>query len=92
MNKIEDYLWGESAGIPTSDEAYKLSWNLLMIAVERILTKKFEDGENYYLRTFGILNEDGNFMVRFNRHRLFEAKELRDALFMAVIDVCDGKN
>jgi hypothetical protein len=92
MNKIEDYLWSERVGISMPDEAYKCSWDLIMIAVGKILTKKFEDGQNYYLRTFGMLNENGNYMVRFNRHQLFEAKELRDALYMAVLDVCDGKN
>lgn len=63
------------------------SWKSLMPVVTKIICEKFEDGENVYLRTFGMINEEtGKIMVRFNRHQLFEAYTLLDATYLAVCD------
>lgn len=65
---------------------YRNNFHDLMRVVEKICKEKFSDNETSYLRTFGMLNDSGEFMVRFNRGRLFEEKKLIDATFFAVVD------
>ena len=67
------------------------SWEWLMPVVEKICKTKIGDGVEYveypHLRTFGMINsETGNFMVRFNGFQCFEAKDLFQATWEAVID------
>ena len=59
-----------------------------MRAVEKITLTKYDDGDNAYLQTFGMLNKDGNVMVRINRCQLFEAPTLIEATWLAVVDWC----
>jgi hypothetical protein len=77
---------------------YHKDWNWLMPVVEKICKMRFPEAkpedEDYddtiYLRTFGALTEEGKFMVRFNRHVLFEAEELIEAAYPAVLDVIEN--
>lgn len=75
----------------TNHLAYHESWGWLMPVVEKIMQTRFEeDGENYYLISFGMLNSGTDeFMVRFNRHQLFQHKELITATWLAVNDAID---
>jgi hypothetical protein len=62
-----------------------------MPVLEKIVKTKIGDGIKYveypYLRTFGMVNEEtGDFMVRLNGSQLFQAKELFEATYDAVID------
>jgi hypothetical protein len=80
------------------DLCYNTSWDWLMPVVEKICKMRFPEAkpedEDYddtiYLRTFGALTEEGRFMVRFNRHVLFEAEELIEAAYPAVLDVIEN--
>jgi hypothetical protein len=61
-----------------------------LLVVEKIMTLKFDDGDYYHLRTFGLRCEKTNgFMVRFDRHQVFTSESLLDALYLAVLD-CIG--
>jgi len=57
-----------------------------MPVVEKILKERFDDGENVFLKTFGLINEGGEFMVRFNRYSLFMEESLLEATYFAVIE------
>jgi len=73
---------------------YHTSWDWLMPVVEKICKYEFDDAsieshDTYdysYLKTFGMLDEDGNFLVRFNRGFLHAEKILIDAVFKAVVE------
>ena len=70
---------------------FRTSWDWLMPVLEKIVKTKIGDGIKYveypYLRTFGMINEEtGDFMVRLNGSQLFQAKELFEATYDAVID------
>lgn len=70
-----------------SENKFNNSWDWIMPVIEKIIAEeKFEDGNDVYLRTFGMLNEDGLFTVRFDRHSLFQSKDLFQASFDAVVD------
>lgn len=61
----------------------------LMPVVEKIFTLQFDDenAEYYSFRTFGLrCKETNNFMVRFERHQLFQNESLFEALYLAVLD------
>lgn len=64
---------------------YRTNFHSLMRVVEKICKEKFDDGENVQLRTFGMLDEESLFMVRFERHPLFKNESLIEATFEAVI-------
>lgn len=68
------------------DEDYRGDWGKLMDCVEVIVKEEYEDGDTVYLRTFGQRDEEGNYLVRFNRYGLFRGRSLREALFLAVLD------
>jgi hypothetical protein len=71
---------------------YHESWDWLMPVVEKIC-RMGEPGDNFCLRTFGMINdENGQMMVRFDRFSLFEATTLIEALYMAVIAFIDWHN
>lgn len=61
------------------------NYSSLMPVVEKICKYKFEDGDTAYPRTFGMLDENGHYMVRFNRFQLFTAPTLIEAIYTAVL-------
>lgn len=65
---------------------YNESWDWLMPVVEKICAENYDDGENVYLRTFGMIDDNGYFMVRFNRNNFFAENSLIEATFKAVVD------
>ena len=79
---------------------YHSSWDWLMTVVERISEHHYhnfygargkteDDGDwddTAYLRTFGMRDLDGNYMVRFNASILCRAETLIKATWLAVID------
>lgn len=85
----------------TPELHYHDSWGWLMPVVERISTIRYpeyygsrgkteDDGDwddTAYLRTFGMRDKEGNYMVRFNANQLFSAPTLIEATFMAVVDI-----
>ncbi len=82
---------------------YHSSWNWLMPVVEKIMNYDYpdyhrEDAPEHpfedcaYLRTFGMRDENGNYMVRFNASRLFITTTLIEATYMAVIDFIEWYN
>lgn len=82
---------GKSVEHLLSQNKFNNSWEWLMPVVEKICKTKIGDGVEYieypHLRTFGMINfETGNFMVRFNGFQCFEAKDLFQATWDAVID------
>lgn len=80
-------------GYPGCDHSihYDKDLKKLMEAVEKICRTVVGDDVKYIkyssLRTFGMINEEnGNMMVRFNGHQLFEAPTLIKATWLAVVD------
>ncbi len=79
---------------------YHSSWDWLMPVVEKISEHHYpeyyeygpktdEDGEwddCAYLRTFGMRDKEGNYMVRFNANALYSAPTLIEATWMAVVE------
>jgi len=70
---------------------YHSSWSHLMPVIEKISSIKYSDedgnGANTsYPRTFGMINEEGLFMFRFNRYPLFEHSQLITAAYFAVLN------
>ena len=72
------------------------SWDWLMPVVDKIGDIKFPDNtyqsvesvfiEQCYHRTFGMRNEEGYYMFRFNGFQLFTEATLKEAAYMAVVD------
>ncbi len=48
--------------------------------------------DTYYLRTFGMVDVDGNFMVRVNRFALNISKSFIEATWLAVIEFISWYN
>lgn len=75
-----------------SKAEFHTNWAWLMPVIEKIIRTQieYEDAtlsDTYYLRIFGMLNEEtGHLMVRFNACDFFEAKKLIDAAWLAVVD------
>lgn len=69
-----------------SQMEYHKSWNWLMPVIELISRLPLNEFEKCYPRTFGMQDEHGNYMFRFNNHGLFYNKELITAAYEAVID------
>jgi hypothetical protein len=79
---------------------YHKSWGWLMPVVEKInnhhypeyylVSKRTEDDGPYddtgYLRTFGMRDNEGRYMVRFNASALHYGKSLIEATWIAVVD------
>lgn len=65
---------------------FEHSWDWLMPVVEKITEITYEDGDNAYFRTFGMLNGDGITMVRINRSFLAEGPTLINATYKACLD------
>ena len=78
-------------------EHYQKSWNWLMPVVEKIIQHKYweEDDinreETAFLRTFGMKDEEGKFMVRFNRCPVFAGNTLLEATYLAVLNFIKNK-
>lgn len=71
---------------------YYSQWGQLMPVVEKIVAIRYEGDETAYLRTFGMRNHDGNYMVRFNWCSLHEANTLLWATYSAVVDFIEMQN
>lgn len=75
--------------------AYHKRWELLMPVIIKLSEQhlgwsvndvyhKFDDC--LYPRTFGMRDENGHYMFRFNNHQLFTHESLITAAWMAVVD------
>ena len=63
------------------------NWAWLMPVVENICRREYDDGDNAYFRTFGMVRNEGKtVMVRINRHILCESDTLIEATYLAVLD------
>jgi len=62
------------------------TWHSLMPVVEKICKEKYDDGDTAYLRNYGMINDEFQFMVRFNRQQLFSSNSLLKASYLAVVD------
>jgi hypothetical protein len=71
---------------------YYEDWGKLMTVVEKIAEHRYEDGDYVYPRTFGMKDEFGRPMFRFNRYPLFHGKTFREACWYAVVDYIKSKN
>lgn len=71
---------------------FHLRWDRLIYVVEKIVAIKYDGDESAYLRTFGMRNHDGNYMVRFNWCSLHEASTLLWATYSAVVDFIEMQN
>lgn len=73
--------------VHTDDLKYHSSYDWLMPVVEKIARYEYEDDiDTAYLRTFGKIDQGGDFMVRFNRQILFTMPTLIEATWLAVVD------
>lgn len=70
---------------------YHSSWEWLMPVIVKICTERFEDGDNSYVRTFGMRDEAGLYMFRFNRGILFHAPTIMEAAYAGVLDYVNWK-
>ena len=78
---------------PTPNQLkYNVSWDWIMPVVEKIIKYKVNDKENHYLRTFGMKDEEGNFMVRFNGGFLHSDPDLLIATYNAVCEFIEWYN
>src|SRR5690606_29040573 len=77
---------------------YDNSWDWLMPVVEKISKIKMNwEGcepyyDNVYPRTFGMLDNQGRPMFRFNGHSLFVADTLIESVWLAVVDFIEWYN
>jgi hypothetical protein len=60
---------------------YHKSWDWLMLVVERIFKIK-----SIYFVTFGMQDDEKNYMVRFLGHGLHQAATLIESTWLAVVD------
>lgn len=85
--------------IPPIRLNYHISWNMLMPVVEKIADTPMEDfivegedGGYAYPTTFGMRDENGEWMVRFRGHGLYTAATLREAVWEACVDFINSHN
>lgn len=76
---------------------FNTRWDWLMPVIEKLakLKLRYENvPEDYYKYpvTFGMTDEEGNFMVRLNCAPLFSAKTLIEAAWLAVVDFLEWYN
>ncbi len=70
---------------------YYRDWEDLMLVVEKIVSKIRLDKTNVNFKTFGLQNEETKeYMVRIDRHQLFQAKTLIEAIYLSVVDFIKG--
>lgn len=93
--------WYNKQGIKQVEGAltYHLDWKLLMPVIEKICELKLPNEPNnpgifplIYPVTFGMKNEEGNFMFRFYTFPLNEGKTLIEAAYSAVAEVIEWYN
>ncbi len=67
---------------------YKNNWNELMPVVEKICDYNYPDVHDFaaFMRTFGMKDDNGNYMVRVNGMPLHSAKTLLEATYSAVLE------
>lgn len=65
---------------------FQTSWDWLMPAVEKIAKIPTGAGDTFYPRTFGMIDPNEGFMVRFNQRQLFASHDLIKAVYAAVVD------
>ncbi len=70
----------------TRDLLYHESWGWLMSVVEKIVAIRYDGDETAYLRTFGMRDHDGNYMVRLNWCSLQIGNSLLSATYAAVVE------
>lgn len=70
------------------------NWSDLMPVVEKINRYTFNDEYNdtAYCRTFGLVADDGDIMVRINRFGINYGKTLIEAIYKAVIEFIEWLN
>lgn len=79
-----------SGKINHSEILYHQSWDWLMPVIEKIGVFEYPlDREPVHLRTFGMKDADGNYMVRFNRCILHSDPSFIKAAYNAVLDAID---
>jgi hypothetical protein len=92
LPKLTETTWINPVLACSTDKlAYYESWGWIMPVVEKICKENFEDGEQVYLRTFGMINSEFKFMVRFQRHQLFCSETLLTATYLAVVDYLQNR-
>ncbi len=74
---------------------YHEDWNELMPVIEKLCKTKTGwstegDIDTYYPRTFGMIGEAGEFMVRINRNILNFGDTLKEAAWIAIVDFLDS--
>lgn len=84
--------------VPFQDWKYHSSWDWLMPVVEKIsqhIYESYPDHNGYkevtvhdraYPRTFGMIDNDGKWMVRINRMPLEQEETLMQATYKAVVE------
>jgi hypothetical protein len=79
--------WIENGKVGYKTELlYHSSWDWLMPVIEKICHHEFDDKTCCYLRTFGMKDEQNQFMVRFNRYGLCYGTTLIEATYEAVLE------
>lgn len=84
---------------------YHSSWDWLMPVVEKIsdyhypdfyIGEKPEEAHEFddyaYPRTFGMRDEEGNYMVRINANSLHKSQSFIEATWLAIVDWIDWYN
>ncbi len=93
-NKLIAEFMGKPTGIGISIGTfnyYHFSWSQLMPVVEKLCKTELtyanvDEKYTKYPRTFGMLDDEGNFMVRLNCASVFHASTLIEATWLAVVD------
>jgi hypothetical protein len=103
LHKIDD---GELCGISIDQLEYHTSWDWLMPVVEKIGQHHYPDfwgkqgkpsdanewDDTAYPRTFGMRDDEGNYVVRINASTLVRGKTLIEATWLAVVDFIQWYN
>ena len=80
----------------SNEMKYHSSWEWLMPVVEKISRIKLDEYENnadtHYMRTFGMISDEGKFMARINCFGLHMADTLIVATWSAVVEFIDHCN
>jgi len=75
---------------------YHTDWKLLMPVIEKLVRIKVPEFQTefdtFYLRTFGMMNMEYKYMVRFNCMPLHESEYLIVATFNAVVELIHSIN
>lgn len=69
---------------------FNTDWNLLMPVIEKIAKTPNIPHGGYFPRTFGMIDDEGLFMFRFNLHALYHSDKLIIAAFDAVVEYIES--